>query len=415
MAGTDPPLDHSPVQLSMTDQVFSPTIHTVQLFKRGFELAPPIIELGSADQLVLRFDDLQPNNENFSYTVVHCDALWQPSDLLSGQYLTGALNDYIPAGRLSFNTLQQFIEYEMALPNEMMQISRSGNYLLKVYRSDDPEDVVLTRRFMVFEQQTQIDAQIVASRNVDMRDIAHQVDLVVRHPALPVQDPFSEIHVSVLQNMRWDDLRSGLKPRFVRGTELIYDHPEQALFLAGNEFRNFDLKDLRFLTQRVQRIVPGVGQGVYEAFILPEEKRNISIYLDRQDINGKYFVRNDLVDGDPLGADYVMVHFKLPLHEELMDEVFVYGGFSDFQCRKENRMTWSPQEKGYLASILLKQGLYDFSFVTLPRGAIAPDISAIEGSHFQTENDYIVLVYFTDHRQRADRLVGVRFLNSRRG
>ena len=78
-------------------------------------------------------------------------------------------------------------------------------------------------------------------------------------------------------------------------------------------------------------------------------------------------------------------------------------------------MTWSPQEKGYLASILLKQGLYDFSFVTLPRGAIAPDISAIEGSHFQTENDYIILVYFTDHRQRADRLVGVRFLNSRRG
>ncbi len=401
--------------MKMEDQVYSPTIHTVQLFKRGFELAPPIIELGSADQLVLRFDDLQPNNENFSYTVVHCDALWQPSDLLSGQYLTGALNDYIPAGRLSFNTLQPFIHYEIMLPNDMMQISRSGNYILKVYRADDPEDLVLTRRFMVFEQQVQVDAQIVASRNVDMRDIAHQVDLVVRHPALPVQDPFSEIHVSVLQNMRWEDLRSGLKPRFVRGTELIYDHPEQALFLAGNEYRNFDLKDLRFLTQRVQRIVPGPGQGVYEAFILPEEKRNISIYLDRQDINGKFFIRNDIVDGDPLGADYAMVHFKLPMDEPLMDELFVYGGFSDFQCRKENRMTWSPQEKGYLASILLKQGLYDFSFVTLPPGATSADIAAIEGSHFQTENDYLVLVYFTDHRQRADRLVGVRFLNSRRG
>ncbi len=405
----------SSTELKLEDQVYSPTINTVQLFKRGFELAPPIIELGTADQLVLRFDDLQPNNENFSYTVVHCDALWQPSDLLAGQYLTGALNDYIPAGRLSFNTLQPFIHYEIMLPNDMMQISRSGNYIVKVYRADDPDDLVLTRRFMVFEQRTQIDAQIVASRNVDMRDIAHQVDLVVRHPALPVQDPFSEIHVSVLQNMRWEDLRSGLKPRFVRGSELIYDHPEQALFLAGNEYRNFDLKDLRFLTQRVQKIVPGPGQGVYEAYILPEEKRNISIYLDRQDINGKFFIRNDIVDGDPLGADYVMVHFKLPMDEPLIDEIFVYGGFSDFQCRKENRMTWSPQEKGYLASILLKQGLYDFAYVTLPRGATSADIGAIEGSHFQTENDYIVLVYFTDHRQRADRLVGVRFLNSRRG
>ncbi|MDQ3100714.1 MAG: DUF5103 domain-containing protein, partial [Bacteroidota bacterium] len=173
--------------LRMEDRVYSPTIHTVQLFKLGFELAPPIIELGSEDQLILRFDDLQPNIENLSYTVIHCDAYWKASDLLPGQYLTGALNDYFQTGRLSFNTLQQFIHYEVGIPNDMMQITRSGNYLLKVYRADDPEDLVLTRRFMIFEQQTQIDARILASRNVDLRDVTHQVDMVVRHPALPVQ------------------------------------------------------------------------------------------------------------------------------------------------------------------------------------------------------------------------------------
>lgn len=401
--------------LRMEDRVYSSTIRTVQLYKRGFELAPAIIELGSPDQLVLRFDDLQPNTENFSYTIVHCDAYWQPSDLLPGQYLTGALNDYIQVGQLSFNTLQQFIHYELMVPNDMMQIARSGNYILKVYRGDDPEDLVLTRRFLVFEQQTQIDARVVASRNVELRDVAHQVDMTIRHPALPVQDPFSEIHVTVLQNMRWDDARTGFRPRFVRGTELVYDHPPEGLFMAGNEYRNFDLKDLRFATQRVQRIVPGPGQTIYEAYILPEERRNIRVYFDQPDINGKFYVRNDIVDGDPLGADYVMVHFKLPLDAPLMDEVFVYSGLSNFQCDTDNRMIWSPQEKAYLASIPLKQGFYDFIYVTLPRGATAPDIGAIEGSHFQTENDYIILVYFTDHRQRADRLVGVRFLNSRRG
>jgi hypothetical protein len=401
--------------LRMEDQVYSPTIHTVQLFKLGFELAPPLIELGGTDQLVLRFDDLQPNLENLSYTLVHCNAAWQPSDLLPGQYLVGAQYDYLQPGRLSFNTLQPFIHYELLLPNRMMQIARSGNYLLKVYRGDDVEDLVLTRRFMVFEQRVQIDARIMASRNIEERDIAQQVDLTLRHPNLPVQDPFGEIHVTVLQNMRWSDARSQFRPRFVRGTELVYDHQEAGLFMGGNEYRNFDLKDLRYATQRIERIVPGPGQGVYEAFVLPELRRNIRVYTNQPDINGRFFVRNDLVEGDPLGADYVNVHFKLPMAEPLQDEVFVYGGFSDFQCRKEYRMTWSPQERAYTATILLKQGFYDFSYVTLPRGATVENITAIEGSHFQTENDYLVLVYFTDYQQRADRLVGMRFVNSRRG
>lgn len=412
---SSPPEYWSPQDLRMEDRTYSPTVHTVQLFKKGFEMAPPLIELDGPDALVLRFDDLQPNQENFSYTVVHCAADWQPSDLMPGQYLSGALSDYIPAGQLSWNTLQQFFEYEIEVPNEMMRITRSGNYLLKVYRGADQSDLVLTRRFMVYEQQVRIDARVVATRNVELRDAAQQVDLTIAHPSLPVQDPFSDIHIALLQNMRWDDVRTGLRPRFVKGSELVYDFPEQGLFMGNNEYRNYDLKDLRFLTPRVTRITPGPGQQIYDAWILPEAKRNIRVYFDQPDINGKFLVRNDLVDGDPLGADYVNVHFSMPMPDQLMDDVYVYGAFSDFQCRKEYRMTWSPENKAYEVTALLKQGFYDFTYVTLPRGATVPDLTAIEGSHFQTENDYLVLVYFSDRLQRCDRLVGMRFVNSRRG
>ncbi|HMC97881.1 MAG TPA: type IX secretion system plug protein domain-containing protein, partial [Flavobacteriales bacterium] len=69
------------------DHTYSPTVHTVQLFKEGFEMSSPVIELGSPEALVLRFDDLQPNVESLSYTVVHCDANWHPSELMPGQYL----------------------------------------------------------------------------------------------------------------------------------------------------------------------------------------------------------------------------------------------------------------------------------------------------------------------------------------
>jgi hypothetical protein len=397
------------------DRTYSPSIRTVQLFKTGFELAPPVIELGGGDAITLRFDDLQADNEHLSYTLMHCDHQWQGSDLMPGQYLEGANTDIIPAGRQSFNTLQPFIQYEFTFPNDMVRILRSGNYILKVFRGSDEEDLVLTRRFLVYEQRVQIEARMMASRVVDLRDVAQQIDLEVRHPQLPVQDPFSEIHVAMLQNMRWDDLRTGFTPRFMRGAELIYDFPEQGLFMGGNEYRNFDLKDLRFTTQQVDRILPGPGEGVYHAHLRPEPKRSYRVYFEQPDLNGRFFVRNDLFDGDPLGADYVMVHFTLPMTEQLAQPPYIYGAFSEWRCLPENRMAWDPTTSSYRAELLLKQGFYDFAYA-VPGGTGKPaDISLVEGSHFQTENDYLVLVYFTDRMLRCDRLVGVRFLNSRRG
>ncbi|HRH36844.1 MAG TPA: DUF5103 domain-containing protein [Flavobacteriales bacterium] len=395
------------------DHTYSPTVRSVQLFKQGFETAPPVIELGGTEPLVLRFDDLQPNPENLSYTLVHCNANWKPDDMLPGQYLHGATNAYLPVGHTSYNTLQPFNHYELVVPSEVMQPTRSGNYLLKVYRGGDEEDLVLTRRFLVFEQQARIDARVQAPRQVDMRDVAQQVDLLVATNSLPVQDPFGDIHVSILQNMRWDDERKDLKPRFVRGTDLVYDFPDQGLFLAGNEYRNFDLKNLRYMTQRIQRIVPGVGERVYDAWLIPEERRTIRRYNNQRDLNGRFIIRNDQVDGDPLGADYVNVHFSLPMEAPMASDVYVYGLLTDFQLKPEFKMNWSEADTAYTASVLLKQGFYDFSFVTKGQEA-APDITAIEGTHYQTENEYLVLVYFSDRQMRCDRLVGISFINSRR-
>ena len=75
-------------------------------------------------------------------------------------------------------------------------------------------------------------------------------------------------------------------------------------------------------------------------------------------------------------------------------------------------MTWVPEERSYKASILLKQGFIDFTYAVLRPGTTIPDLTVMEGSHYQTENDYLVLVYVTDRLQRYDRLVGSRFLNS---
>ncbi|HNK86011.1 MAG TPA: DUF5103 domain-containing protein [Flavobacteriales bacterium] len=405
----------SPQELVCEDRVYSPTIHTVQFFKKGFELAPPVIELGAQDPLVLRFDDLQPNPEQLTYSIVHCDAQWRPSDLMTNQYITGSPTDYVDPAEQSRMTLQPFIEYTLELPNEFMRPAVAGNYLLKVYRNNDPDDLVLTRRFLVFEQRLDVQASIQASRDVERRDIAQQLDLTIRHPGITIRDPFSDISVTVLQNMRWDDARTGFKPKFLRDNELVYDHPKEGLFLGGSEWRTYDLKNTRYVTNEI-KVIAHSPDGLLEVFLLPDVKRNIRVYVQEPDLNGKLFVRNDQMDGDPLGADYTWVNFTLPLDAPVASGgIYVYGGLTDFQCQKDFRMTWTPEEKAYTLRAKVKQGFVNYCYAYLPPDSDVPDLTTIEGSHFQTENDYLVLVYVKDYALHCDRLVGVRFVNSRRG
>lgn len=405
---------YAPRTVQYRDEVFDPLIRSVQCFKAGFELAAPVIELGSDEAVELRFDDLRTTTLDLSYTIEHCNADWTPSDLAKGQYIDGAFIDLVRTPRMSFNTLQPFFHYALQVPGPMMRPTRSGNYILKVFQSGDETAVLVTRRFLVVEKIIGIDARVMASRDVQVRDIAQQVDITVRTNDLTVIDPFGDIKVAVLQNLNWHDVRTGLKPRFIRNNELIYDHPPEAQFMGGNEFRNFELKNLRFPSLRVASIC--TGQDLMEAVLADDPARHIRVYLEQPDINGRYLVRNDDVDGDPTGADYVNVVFSLPVDAPIPGgDVYVVGGFCDFDCRKEYRMQYVPDRKRYMLVAPLKQGFYDYQFAWLAHGAQLPDLTRLEGSHFQTENDYLVLVYLRDHQQRCDRLVGARFVNSRRG
>ena len=48
-----------------TDCTFRPSIKSVQLHRAGWDMTYPIIELNSADQLELRFDDLSDEVKNY--------------------------------------------------------------------------------------------------------------------------------------------------------------------------------------------------------------------------------------------------------------------------------------------------------------------------------------------------------------
>lgn len=401
--------------IAFEDRIYDPAIHTVQVWRNGLEGDVPIIEQGSADQLQFHFDDLSASGGILSYTVVHCDANWLPDDLVPITYLDGTQSDFVPPPRPSSGTRQRYDHYMLAFPNAMMRPRISGNFLLKVYRDTDPDQVLFTRRFLITEQRVSIEARVVASRDVEQRDRQQQLDLTIRHPGFPIPDPFGDLKVAVLQNMRWDDVRTGLQPRYTRAFELIYDFPPQALFDGGNEWRPLNASSVRYTPPGVQRIL--TDSALNELVLSPDIKRNISMYMDQPDLNGRQLVRTD--DGpDPTTmADYVWADWFLPMPYPVNSgQVFVYGAFTGYRLTKENRCTWDGN--GYRARTLVKQGYIDHLYAWLPDrnadGSTAPDLGLLEGSHFQTENDYLVLVYQRDHTLRTDRLIASRLVNSRR-
>jgi hypothetical protein len=115
------------------DYVYRSYIKSIQLHDISFELSQPILNLDSQEQLLLSFDDLQADLKNYSYTVIHCNANWEPSDLMSAEYIDGFADNNINNFNYSLNTLQKYTHYDVVFPNSAMRITKSGNYLLKVY------------------------------------------------------------------------------------------------------------------------------------------------------------------------------------------------------------------------------------------------------------------------------------------
>ena len=156
--------------LRAEDYVYKPNIKTVLFYREGFVLTSPIINLNTDEKLVLKFDDLDGDLKRMRYTFIHCDAYWMPTDLLPNEYQQVFYEDDITDVKYSFNTLQKYTHYTLTIPGERMQPVLSGNYLLKVYMEDEPENVVLTRRFMIVDSKVTVNAIVNKPTVVEYRN-----------------------------------------------------------------------------------------------------------------------------------------------------------------------------------------------------------------------------------------------------
>lgn len=391
-------------ELDHTDRTYLDDIATVLLVKNMDIYDPvPLIELSSRQQLKLSFDQLRSTNSYFNYTLVHCDAHWQPSDMQPSEYLEGNPMGEITNFSFSTNTYQRYVHYELLFPTAQMKPIRSGNYLLKVFSDFDEGQLVLTRRFMVIDRQVKATADVRAATDPEFRFSHQEVDVEVDYTGFDIPNPFKDVNLTIMQNNSWTTAITGIKPLFVNNGTLSFNYEDVNLFQGGHEFRSFDIRSLRFFSNQV---IEKFVDSMQNVVLRPDESRSHLTYASWIDYNGKRVIDNK--DGVDLimDGDYAMVHFYLRLGDKShLGDIYLYGELSDWQLKDAYRMHYDPALGMYYAQVKLKQSYYDYLYVLqMEDGSL--EFSFTEGNHQETENDYTVLVYHRNVFYGYDELIG---------
>jgi len=366
----------------------------------------PILRLG--EPLYLSFDVLNGDESDFYYKITHCDFNWTPSNLAKNEYLDGYDEIRLYNYENSLNTLQIYSHYMLAIPNnDTRAITKSGNYVLTIL--DDDGNEVFSRKFMVVENLVGVPVAIKRSRDLRYIEEKQVVQFTVESYDTPLINPKQTVHTLIMQNNNLKTAITNLKPQYTIGHKLIYRYDQEASFWGGNEFLNFDNKDIRAGANGIRRVEL---TDIYNNYLYTHSPRKDRPYTYFPDINGNFVIRN--IDGrdSRIEADYVRMHFTLQYFDDLDDkEIHIYGNFNNWTIDATTYLKYDEASDTYKLARLFKQGFYNYRYVLVNKDGTI-DQGAIGGNFWQTENDYTVLVYYREQGGRYDRIIGMGTANS---
>lgn len=388
---------------------YSGNIKTVQLvnLKDGQLISTknPVIALDANQTLTLSFDDLSSQHQVYQAKILHLNKDWsKKSDLLAMDYLYDYNQFTIRDYEYSFDTKVPYVHYTLQLP----RVKISGNYLLVVYKNNNEEDIVLSERFMVYEDKVQIGYKIVPSNVVSQRRTHQEVQFSVFLNDVQVLNAGSDIYPIVRQNSNW--LNAIKPPPPMRITDqnkrLVYEYYNGELNFPGiNEFRFIDLTTVNFTGANV--IAINKDKTPITALGGIDQARGTQAYREWNDRNGAFVIGNRERQTDELVTDYFETTFQLDVPRSTED-IYIIGEFNNWEINEKSRMKYDPTVGRYLNKYLLKQGYYEYLYYT-----DADPNYEIPGNHIDTENEYDISIYYANPQLRYDQLIGYVRFNSR--
>jgi hypothetical protein len=471
------------------DYIYLDNIKSVKFHVTGLPTTMPAIDLNGPSNLFLSFDDMDGGAKDYVYSIVHCDANWRPStNITEFDYLDGFSEGRIQDYAYSFKVQTDYTHYWLSLPNADMRLKISGNYLLKVYDDENEKQLAITRRFLVVDNKVNVAGKAVRPARVDKMDTHQEIDFSVFHENFEVRNPMQELNAIVLQNGRWDNAITGLKPLYSKQAQEVFDYQDKIVFPAGKEFRYIDLRGIRYPDPRIISLGKE-ADGRYVSVLERDKKRGSMPYFEWRDINGNFIIENtdergrinyspnsrfsagdfitqltaeeeqayqlqlaqatsnqqklalqqqrqnlinqrkneadarerqlygeDSVADDlhSLQSEYLDVLVQLYSPGEMEDQdLYVFGGLTDWQLKPAFKMTYNPATNCYVANLHLKQGYYEYLYAAVQKGSNQIDFEETEGDWHETENYYSIFVYYRPFGGRYDQIIGAYSFSSR--
>ncbi len=395
------------------DYVYQSNIKFPEVYKVGSDQSNNIIELNSNQTLLFQFDDWDNDLKNYSYQVIHCNPDWTVSDLVHMQYMQGFESYNIFDSHFSQNVTQLYTHYQFTFPNEFMRPVISGNFIMKVFDTNDPEKIAFTRRFMVVEPVVSFkEAKIRYASNVELRNTHQELYFTISTENIVVQDYINDFKVNIIQNNRWDNAILELAPQFISNGEVRFNYTNgESSFAAGNQYRFIDIKTLQLISEPITDIK--IDQGKYHIRIRKEELRNFRNYQNRPDINGRYTIYNQDGFTTTIDPDYATLYFTLPNNDFYRGkDIYMIGAFSFGQMVDQFKMKYDEYNDVYWLAAPFKQGYYNYMYAIKDNKTNTGDVTLVEGSYAECENDYTILVYCRRPGDITHKLIGYKYLNS---
>ncbi|HYC85413.1 MAG TPA: DUF5103 domain-containing protein [Chryseosolibacter sp.] len=387
--------------LTFSDRTYEDPIKTVVLHPGVNDtrstLLPAVASVGQIN-LVLEFDDLTTQRDTYNARIIHCNYDWTKS-LLNDLDFMNEYNEF-PINNFEFSadTHVPYIHYWFHLP----PVKLPGNYLVIVYRGTDRNDLILSKRFMVYDQQVTFESERNLIGAGAVASVNQQLNFTINYKNLDIINPLESVKVVIRQNQRWDNIAANIRPSFIREIEKQLEYrffDDEKMFKGGNEFRFFDFRSLNSPGRNVASVDKRLKP--YEVYLQRDKSRADEVYGQYLDMNGGFMLDNfDYRDAS--FSNYAFVNFTLE-SKKLDGNVYVSGAFHQWNLDAENLMRYDTARREYHATILLKQGWYDYQY--LVKSSQHPPY-VLEGTHFETENLYEIFVYYKPFQPRADLLIG---------
>ncbi len=393
-----------------TDSIYNTKIHTVELHPMGNKDRLPVMSLRSIESLLLEFDVLSSDYEDYMYSFTHCNADWTQSELTTNEYLQGFEDSRIEEYAFSQNTKINYVHYYLSFPKEDMQPLVSGNYILKVYKEGQAETPAFTCRFMVVDTKTGINGIIKHSDNHLYRTTHQEVDFDINTKSMQDGFPAKDIRVDMMQNSNWYSIKTNIQPLNVSDDVMHFDlQNEDNTFWGLNRFRYFDFSSQKYNSEYIDRII---SEGdTTRIVLLGSETRSHDKFAEQINMCGRFYIDTKDWENADTEGEYSLVYFTLfypvPLPHA---EVYIMGAFNQWQMNHNNRMYYDYEQKAYVGSLLLKQGFYSYLYMLHDTETLKNDYVFFENSFFDTDNTYNIMVYYRQPGTYYDQLIGYKII-----